>query len=78
MPAGSAIAQRFAGSRARFRPFHFEPHETKNGDQVHGIVPIQLIELLEEYFANSGNFLMSGADTRTLFLKNNGRLFAKQ
>jgi integrase len=52
----------------KFWQFRFSPDETKNGHQVQGLVPKQLIEPLEDYLTNYRSLLVNGHDPGTLFL----------
>jgi integrase len=60
-----------------FWQFRFAPNETKNGREVHAIVPKQLIELLEDYLRVHRPVLVSGDDPGTLFLNDDGRPYSK-
>jgi integrase len=50
--------------------------ETKNGHQVHGLVPKQLIEPVEDYLTNYRSLFVNGHDPCTLFLNDNGGAYS--
>jgi integrase len=60
-----------------FWQFRFGSDETKNGDQVHAILPKQLIGLLEQYLEVHRPLLVNGVDPGTLFLNNGGRSYSE-
>lgn len=60
-----------------FWQFRFAPDETKNGDQVHAILPKQLIGLLEQYLEVHRPLLVNGVDPGTLFVNNGGRSYSE-
>jgi len=55
--------------------FRFRPLQTKTGHQVRGILPRQIVILLEEYLTSFRPLLLSGCDPGTLFLTEDGRPF---
>ena len=61
--------------REHFWQFRFSGEETKNGDQVHAILPRQLIGPLETYLTKCRPLLMGDYDPETLFVKDDGRPF---
>jgi integrase len=56
-----------------FWQFFFRPNETKTGQQVHSLLPKQLIPILEEYLNNYRRRLVKGSDPHTLFLNDSGK-----
>ncbi len=62
--------------RARFWQIRFSKAETKSGNKVHAIVPLQLVALLEEYLRQHRGILPGEQhDPGTLFLDDSGRAF---
>lgn len=61
----------------KFWQFHFGPDETKNGHQVHAILPKQLVGPLEDYLTVYRPLLVNGNDPGTLFLNNRGCAYSK-
>ena len=57
--------------------FFFRPGETKNGNPVHGVVPIQLVPLLEEHLERFRPVLINGVDPQTLYVNGDGRCFSR-
>ena len=53
--------------------FRFRPLQTKTGHQVRGILPKQIVTLLEEYLNSYRPLLLSGRDPETLFVNDSGR-----
>jgi integrase len=56
--------------------FYFRPEETKTGQSVHGVVPKQLVPLLEEYLERFRPALINGDDPQTVFVNEEGRRFS--
>jgi integrase len=59
-----------------FWQFHFDPDETKNGREVNGLPPKQLIGPLDDYLTHYRPLLVNGNDPGTLFLNNEGRPYS--
>jgi integrase len=55
-----------------FWQFEFRESETKNGERVLGILPRQLVPLLEEYLEHHRPLLLTDSDPGNLFLAKNG------
>ncbi len=75
--SGIAIPKRVterlvAGSSETYWQFDFREDETKNGERARGIVPCQLISLLEEYLEHYRPRLLNGSDPSTLFVSAQG------
>ena len=51
-----------ANPHEKFWQFHFDPPETKNGREVHSLVPKQLLNPLEDYCAHYRPVLVHGND----------------
>ncbi len=76
--SGIAIPKRVkerlvAGSSETYWQFDFREDETKNGERARGIVPCQLISLLEEYLEHYRPRLLNGSDPSTLFVSAQGK-----
>jgi len=56
--------------------FRFRPLQTKTGHQVRGILPRQIVILLEEYLTSFRPLLLSGCDPGTVFVTEAGRPFS--
>jgi hypothetical protein len=56
-----------------FWQFFFRSEETKTGQQIHSLLPKQLIPILDEYLSNYRPRLVKGIDPHTLFLNDSGR-----
>jgi integrase len=61
----------------KFWQFRFGPDETKNGHEVHAILPRQLVVLLEDYLKVHRPVLVNGQDPGTLFLNDEGRRYSR-
>ena len=61
-----------ANPTAKFWQFRFSPHETKNGHEVHALLPKQLVPLLEHYLCDHRPRLLRGNYCDTLFLNRRG------
>jgi hypothetical protein len=67
------VRERLAiNSREEFWQYRFWEDETKNGREVHSILPRRLIPLLEEYLDRYRPSLLMGHDAGTLFLNEDG------
>ena len=64
-------------SKFRFWQFYFRPVETKIGHAVRGIVPRQLVALLDKYVECYRPALVSNFDPGTLFLTEDGDPFTQ-
>jgi integrase len=53
---------------ARFWQFRFKSHETKNGSEVHALLPKQLVPLMENYLTEHRPSLLQGNYCDTLFV----------
>ena len=58
---------------AEFWQFHFTEEETKTGCTVDALLPIQLIEPLEEYLSQHRAHLLEDGEPDTLFLNQDGK-----
>ena len=66
-------------SNQKFWQFYFRPEQTKTGHKVQGILPKQLIPLLEEYVQSYRPLLVQHvADPGTLFLSENGKPLSRE
>ena len=65
--------QRKSNPGQAFWQFFFRSDETKTGQQVHSLLPKQLIPILEEYLENYRPLLVKDKDPRTLFLNDAGK-----
>ena len=64
--------------RQRFWQFYFRPLETKTGRAVRGVLPRQLLPLLEEYLDRHRAVLLGGhTDPNTLFCNGRGHPFGR-
>jgi integrase len=68
-----AINERKKNPNAEFWQFHFEEAETKTGCSADGLLPMQLIEPLEEYVNKYRAHLLRNSDPCTLFLNQHGK-----
>lgn len=57
---------------AQFWQFHFRSLETKTGNDVHSLLPKQLVPLLEEYLSEHRPHLLRGHHCDNLFLNRRG------
>ncbi|HWR14145.1 MAG TPA: hypothetical protein VN577_04925 [Terriglobales bacterium] len=55
-----------------FWQFHFREAETKTGHEVRGILPLNLVHILEEYLRDHRPNLIGSIDPGTLFLNRRG------
>jgi integrase len=60
---------------ARYWQFRFRPDETKNGRAVRSILPLQLIDPLEEYLTRHRPTLVDSESDHRLFVNDHGRPF---
>ena len=67
-----AVEERKNNPNAEFWQFHFTAEETKTECTVDSLVPLQLIEPLEEYLSTYRTHLLRGNDPGTLFLNQHG------
>jgi integrase len=57
---------------AKFWQIHFRPHETKTGLEIRGVLPLQMVSLLEEYIHDCRPLLVKAKAGKLLFVNRAG------